>query len=148
MPTITVTTLIFLTWCLDVISESDPVCKNNITNNEAVEGDYVEYSCEVTYKGKWAPVMEWKNGRAVLQANGESKDESTGKTVKYTYVTELTPEDNGQIYTCRTYFDQPKTGTPKEEEANNIPTTDNVFTKYTSPQLTVYCKYSLHHICY
>ena len=92
--------------------------------------------------------MEWKNGRTVLQANGESKDESTGKTVKYTYVTKLTPEDNGQIFTCRTYFDQPKPGTVQDKEADNIPTTDNVLTKYTSPQLTFYCKYGLHHICH
>ena len=92
--------------------------------------------------------MEWTNGRTVLQANDESKDESTGKTVKYTYVTELTPEDNGHIFTCRTYFDQPKPGTVQDKEADNIPTTDNVLTKYTSPQLTVYCKYGLHHICH
>ena len=90
--------------------------------------------------------MEWKNRRTVLQTNGESKNASTGETVKYTYVTELTPEDNGQIFTCQTYFDQPKPGTVQDKEADNIPTTDNVLTKYTSPQLTVYCKCGLHHI--
>ena len=138
MPTIKLATLLtFLTWCLDVIPESDPVCKNNITSNDAVEGDYIEYSCEVKYQGRWAPVMEWKNTQAVIQATVES----SGNTVKYTYVIELTPADNGQIYTSRTYFDEPKPGTLNEKEANNIPTTDNVLTKYTSSQLTVYCKY-------
>ena len=120
------------------------MCKNNITSNEAVEGDYIKYSCEVKYQGRWAPVMEWKNTQTVLQATNES----SGNTVKYTYVTELTPADNGQIYTSRTYFYELKPGTLKEKEANNIPTTDNVLTKYTSPRLTVYCKYSLHHSCY
>ena len=130
-----------MTLYLDVISDSVPVCGNNITSNKAVEGEYIEYSCEVTYKGKWAPVMEWKNGRTVLQTNGESKNESTGETVKYTYVTELTPEDNGQIYICRTHFDQLMPEPVNDKTANNIPTTDNVLTKYTSPPLTVYCKY-------
>ena len=130
---------------LNVITEGDPVCGNNITSNKAVEGDYIEYSCEVKYQGKWAPVMEWKNTNGGLR----SMNETTGNTVKYTYVTELTPEDNGQIYTCRTYFDQLKPGTVKDKEADNIPTTDNVLTKYTSPQLTVYCKFDwLPHICY
>ncbi|KAI0231095.1 hypothetical protein LSAT2_018537 [Lamellibrachia satsuma] len=116
-----------------IIFESDPICKNNVTNNEAVEGDYIKYSCEVTYKGKWAPVMEWKYNDAVVQAN----DESTGNTVKYTFVTELTPAHNGQNFACRTYFDQPKPENVQVKHADNKPITDNVHTDFTS-QLTVY----------
>ena len=117
--------------------ESDGTCTTNVTNNEAVEGDYVAYSCEVKYKGRWAPVMEWKNNDRVIQA----KNESNGDTVKYTYVTQLTPGDNGQIFTCRTYFNQPKPGTVHHKEATNKPATDKVLTKYKSPQLTVFCKF-------
>jgi len=86
--------------------------------------------------------MEWKNTDRVLQA----KDESNGNIAKYTYVTELTPADNGAKFTCRTYFNQPQPGTVKVKEASNIPTTDSVLTDYMSPQLTVYCKYCLYHI--
>lgn len=126
-----------------VISGSDIVCNNNITSSKAAEGDYIEYSCMVKYKGKWAPVMEWKKANAVLKA----KDESTADTVKYTQVTMLTPEDNDQSFTCRPYFDQPKSGSTATGEADNIPTTKNVLTTHIFPKLTVYCKYRLHHMC-
>ena len=107
-----------------------------MTDNIALEGDYVAYSCEVKYQGRWAPVMEWRNNDGVVQANNES----SGYIAKYTYVTELTPADNGQVFTCRIYFDQPKPGTTKDKEATNIPSTENVLTNYASPKLTVYCK--------
>ena len=138
-----VSTLMFLlTLYLNVISASDPVCRNNISSNKATEGDYIEYSCMVEYQGRWAAAMEWKNTKVVLKANNES----TGTLVKYTLVVVLTPEDNGQRYSCRTYFDQPKHGTATTHEAGNIPTTENVLSKYTSQQITVYCKYTLHRV--
>ena len=122
---------------VSVISESDPTCASNVTNTKLLEGDYVRYSCKVKYKGKWAPMMEWRNTNRVVKA----KDESAGNTVKYTYITALTPEDNGQAYSCRTYFDQPKLGTVGKGKADNIPITETVLSGYTSTHLTVYCKY-------
>ena len=113
-----------------------------MTDNIALEGDIVAYSCEVKYKGRWAPVMEWRNNDGVVQANNEC----SGDIAKYTYVTELTPADNEQVFTCRMYFDQPKPGTMEDKDATNIPSTENVLTNYTSPKLTVYCKYLLYYI--
>ena len=132
------------------IPESDPKCTTNATNNKAVAGDYVAYCCEVAYRGRWAPVMEWKNNEDVVQA----KVESTGNrsyevnTVKYTYVTELKPSDNNHVFSCRTYFEQPKLDSPMYSGnlANNTPTTDNVLSKYRSPNLTVYCKHWLYNM--
>ena len=121
--------------------ESDPICTTNVTNNNATEGDYVAYSCEVKYEGRWAPVMEWKNKGGVVQAKNESK----GNKVKYTYITKLTPADNNEVFTCRTYFDEAQRPPSNEKtSATNIPTTDNVLTVYSSPPLTVYCKYWLY----
>ena len=85
-------------------------------------------------------MMDWKNTDRGLQA----KDESNGNIAKYTYITELTPADNGATFTCRTYFNQPDS--LKDKEASNIPATDSVLTDYMSLQLTVYCKYCLYHI--
>ena len=84
--------------------------------------------------------MEWKNKRGVVQAKNESK----GNKVKYTYITKLTPADNKEVFTCRTYFDLPQRRPSGPKVATNIPTTDNVLTVYSSPQLTVYCKYWLY----
>ncbi|KAK2142455.1 hypothetical protein NP493_4883g00010 [Ridgeia piscesae] len=122
------------------IPESDPNCTTNATNNKAVAGDYVAYCCEVTYKGRWAPVMEWKNNEDVVQAEVESTGNRSYEvnTVKYTYVTELKPSDNNHVFSCRTYFDQPTLDSGNSVTANNTPTTDNVLSKYRSPNLTVY----------
>ena len=116
---------------------SDYICTTNVTGNITIEGDYVAYSCEVKYQGRWAPVMEFQNNGEIVQA----KDESTGNTAKDTYITELTPAENGAKFTCRTYFNQPQPGTVKDKEAPNKPATDNVLTKYESQQIIVYCKY-------
>ena len=102
-----------------------------------MSGDYVAYSCEVKYQGRWAPVMECKVNGNVVQAKYESSRDIT----KYTYVTELTPADNKHIFTCRIYFDQPQPGTVEDREASNIPTTDNLLTDCTTRNITVYCKY-------
>ena len=125
---------------INAFPESDPTCTTNVTNNNATEGDYVAYSCEVKYEGRWAPVMEWKNKGGVVQAKNESK----GNKVKYTYITKLTPADNNEVFTCRTYFDEAQRPPSGDKPATNIPTTDNVLTVYSSPPLTVYCKYWLY----
>ena len=127
---------------LHAIPESDPKCTTNLTENKAMAGDYVEYSCAVKYSGKWAPVMACRYNGEVVKA----KDESSGNTTKYTYVTKLTTPEDIYVFTCRTYFDQPKPGTVRSKEASNKPTTDNVLTDCTSPYITVYCKYGLYHM--
>ena len=83
--------------------------------------------------------MEWKNKGGVVQAKNESEDNK----LKYTYITKLTPADNKEVFTCRTYFDlpQPSPRGRSGKSSTNIPTTDNVLTVYSSPQLTVHCKY-------
>ena len=81
--------------------------------------------------------MECKVNGEVVEATNESNSD----IAKYTYVTELTPADNKHIFTCRIYFDQPQPGTVGDREAKNIPTTDNLLTDCTTPEITVYCKY-------
>ncbi|KAK2170882.1 hypothetical protein NP493_1127g01020 [Ridgeia piscesae] len=78
--------------------------------------------------------MEWKNKGGVVQAKNESK----GNKVKYTYITKVTPADNNEVFTCRTYFDEAQRPPSGDKPATNIPTTDNVLTVYSSPPLTVY----------
>ena len=112
-----------------------------------MEGAYIEYSCEVKFKGKWAPLMKWKNGSSgtVIQ----SKDESSENTTKFSIVVEMTSYDNGHHFTCQTYFDKPQS---EPHYANNIPINNIAYKElYATPELTVYCKYCMclqkYHIC-
>ena len=101
------------------------------------------YTCEVSYQGIWAPVMEWRNNGGVLQATNET----TPTTAKYTYTPTLTLADDGEVVTCRPYFDQPKAGSVDTEcVADNIPSIDSLLTTYTWPKITVHRKY-IHCIC-
>ena len=90
-------------------SESHPICTTNTTSQYfAIEGDYIKYSCEVTYAGKWAPVMIWRIGGKNAT---EVKNESTRNTVKFSIVVEITHSVNELQISCETKFDQPKPGT-------------------------------------
>ena len=84
--------------------------------------------------------MEWKNKGGVVQA----KNESEGNTAKYTYITKVTPADNKEVFTCRTYFDEAQRPLGGSHAATNIPTTDDVLTVYSSTPLTVHRKYWLY----
>ena len=117
-------------------SESKPKCTTNTTSQYfAIEGDYIKYSCEVTYAGKWAPVMIWRiGGKIATEVNNESK----GNTVKFSIVVEITHSVNELQISCQTKFDQPKPGTSSKNAATNFP---NYHHWYTTPALTVCCKY-------
>ena len=122
--------------CL-LFSAFNPTCTSNTTNNEAVEGEYIKYSCERKYQGNLTPKMKWKD-----LGSGEdvkSKDESSAGTVKFSTVVEMTPSHNGDSFTCQTYFDKPQSAA---HCADNIPINNNAFNVlYTSQRLNVYCKY-------
>ncbi|KAK2153117.1 hypothetical protein NP493_2354g00023 [Ridgeia piscesae] len=118
-------------------SALDPTCTSNTTNNEAVEGQYIEYSCERKYQGNLTPKMKWRD-----LSSGEdvkAKDESSAGTVKFSFVVEMKPSHNGDSFTCQTYFDKPQS---RYGVADNIPINNNAFSVlYTSQILNVYCKY-------
>ena len=92
------------------------------------------------YRGNIDPLMKWKDGSsgAVVPAN----DESSMGTSKYSIVAQMTPSHNEQSFTCQTYFEKPQPGSLLTNAAYNIPINNNAYQElYTSPQLTVYCKY-------
>ncbi|KAK2153319.1 hypothetical protein NP493_2329g00001 [Ridgeia piscesae] len=123
-------------------SAFDPTCTSNTTNNEAVEGQYIEYSCERKYQGNLTPKMKWTD-----LSTGEdvkAKDESSAGTVKFSIVVEMTPSHNGHRFTCQTYFDKPQS---QNKSADNIPINNNAFNVlYTSQRLNVYCQLSQCHL--
>ena len=123
---------------LAVLSESAPVCQNNMTGNEGTEGDHVEWSCEVGFKGMWAPSMEWTNSTGVIK----SEYQNTSDTVKCSFVMQLRPSDDGRRFSCRTFFDEPKPGSMEAKRADNIISTGGLFDVYTSQAIIVNCKFS------
>ena len=81
--------------------------------------------------------MKWKDLSS--GADVKVKNESSEGTVKYTIVVEMKPSHNGENFTCQTFFDKPPS---KDHYADNIPINEHAFNlSYTSPKLTVYCKY-------
>jgi hypothetical protein len=107
------------------------------TRNEAVDGEFIEFSCERMYRGNFTPKMQWKD-----LSSGEdikAKDESSMGTVKFSIVVEIKPSHNGDSFTCHTYFHKPQT---RDNFADNIPINNNAFNEtFTFPKLSVYCKY-------
>ena len=121
-----------------MLSEFNPTCTSNTTkNNEAVEGEYIEYSCERRYKANVTAKMQWRE-----LSSGEdikAKDESSNGIVKFSIVVEIKPSHNGDSFTCQTYFDKPQS---RDHFADNIPINNHAFNEtFTFPKLNVYSKY-------
>lgn len=117
-------------------SESDPNCTTNATSQYiALEGNYIKYSCEVTYAGNWAPVMTWR-----IRGNRATHvmDESYGNTVKFSIVIHITLSVEAFEISCETSFDQPKRGTSSNNGATNVP---YYYHSYSTQTPTVSCKY-------
>ena len=107
-----------------------------------MEGDVIEYSCSVKYRGIWAPTMTWTNGTDALLA----KNESVGNIVKFTTAITLMRWDNERHFNCRTFFDKPRKGTLPINHADNFPINNNDYAQlWRVPALTVYCEYKSHH---
>ena len=121
-----------------MFSAFNPTCTNNTTtNNEAVAGDYIEYSCERKYQGNLTPKMKWRDPSSGDDV--KSKDESSAGTVEFSIVVEMKPSHNGDSFTCQIYFDMPQS---RDHYADTIPVNNNVFNeRFTLPKLYVYCKY-------
>ena len=124
-----------LTYCFQNLIQRVQATRQK--NNEAVEGEYIEYSCERIYKANVTAKMQWRE-----LSSGEdikAKDESSKGTVKFTIVVEIKPSHNGESFTCQTYFDKPQS---RDHYANNIPINNNAFNEtFSFRKLSVYCKY-------
>ena len=111
--------------------------KQHDKKNQAVEGEYIEYSCERRYNANVTAKMLWR-----VLSSGETlkaKDESRRWTLKFSIVVEIKPSHNGDSFTCQTYFDIPQS---RDHFADNKPINNNAFNEtFTFPKLRVYCKY-------
>ena len=106
--------------------------KQHDKNNKAVEGEYIEYSCERKFHRNLTSTMQWRD-----LSKGEdikAKDESSKGTVKFGIVVEIKPSHNGDSFTCQTYIDKPQS---LDHYADNIPINNNAFNeKFQLPKLS------------
>lgn len=102
-----------------------------------VEGGEVSLICRVYYKGLYAPTMQWV-GHGV---NFESNLTNSNKA-EYVYKVSPSAEEDGQFYTCRTFFDDPPSGLLPEDE---LPEAYNdeapIYQHYCNTTVRVQCKF-------
>jgi hypothetical protein len=117
-------------------SESDPKLTGGPANTEqiALENENITYTCAIKYKGKWAPVMQWKdlNGSIITHTNQNTPEET-----KSMITVQATVARDGQQYRCLTNFGTSLNPAPGADEAQNIPSYQNT---QTSGTLIVHCK--------
>lgn len=95
-------------------------------------GEDAEISCQVPFAESWPPVMDWSNTEV-------DEDETSGDIAKWVIKLKLTPENNGDQFTCTTSYNGPPN--PGPDDAMNVPIIGGV--QPCSVQLNVLCKYML-----
>ena len=86
--------------------ENHPTCSNNMSRVSR-EGDIIEYSCQVGYRGDLPPAMKWLHEGSMV-SNAHIVDGSVpGKLVKSSMFVKATLDRIGDIYTCHTFFNTP-----------------------------------------
>ena len=116
-------------------AESDPVCSSNISSNVAVEGDVIALSCQVTYRGKWAPQMTWtdRSGSVI-----DSSDSGTpGSVVRHEISVIVVETDDPIEFNCLTNFSDVLNPAPGEDEATNVVDYEHM---YASGDTIVHCE--------
>src|SRR6218665_2240889 len=52
--------------------ETEPICETNMTAKTSLEvGDYIRMQCRVSFRGNWAPTMEWRQHQVNAGINEE-----------------------------------------------------------------------------
>ncbi len=104
-------------------------------------GEGVEYNCLTTYRGLWAPVMEWSDnvGDEYIPVNATDDIQ-----VDYTVTLTVTPGDTGKQLESHLFFGPPPEGAlPTADDKNfwasNAPTYK---ISHQFQELVVFCKYA------
>ena len=90
-------------------------------------------TCEVTYSGRWQPMMNWKvNSQGYT---GNIIDETTGSTVRESIVVEVVLDNSQDTYSMDLNF-----AVPTDTEANEATNAPSYVDSHTYPPLIVFCK--------
>ena len=104
-----------------------------------VVGESVTYNCGTTYRGLWAPVMEWWDnfGEEFTPINSTNDMEAD-----YTVKLKVTPGDTGRQLETQLFFENPPDGAvPPSDDNNNWSTNAPAYKmSHTFGELEVFCK--------
>ena len=121
-----------------IIVDGNTQCSTNLSASGAIqEYDVITMTCNIKYRGNWAPVMRWFNS---VTRHNFTDDVITMTTNDTTVTSELTVTATADLHrsqiVCVTFVTQLPTSLPTT--AKNIP-----IYKYTwmSPTLNVLCKF-------
>ena len=113
----------------------NPRLFTNIVDNTVLADEVVKLWCNVSYQGKWGPVISWtKNGIPVLATN-ESQT-GTPSLSQYSISVTAKPSDNKALFVCSTFFN---IAVSEQNHATNSPN----YTFSLQYSLNVYCKFFL-----
>ena len=114
---------------------SNPICLSSISDGTAEEGDVITLWCEVTYSGKWAPQMTWRDRSGSPLASSDSG--TPGAVVRHEISVTVVKTDEPIAFSCLTDFSDVLNPAPGEDEATNV--VDYEYT-YLSGDITVHCE--------
>ena len=121
----------------------DPTCGSNITGSEVNEGDVILLWCEVTYSGRWAPIMTWTrqtrdSGEMLNSTNVEQASSSVRQELTYTVPASADPVE----LHCHTTF-APLVDMNNGDDSDRYAVNSLVYSHEYSTQFTVNRKTSL-----
>ena len=118
-------------------TDSNPVCGSDVsTSNIAVEGDTLSFWCEITYSGKWAPQMTWRDSAGAIIPSSDAG--TPGSVVRHEISITVEEKDLPIEFSCLTDFNDDLDPAPIENEATNVP--DYEYT-HTFNEIRVHCKH-------
>ena len=102
-------------------SASNPVCNYTVSNSKnGTDEHHLVLQCSVSFRGSWAPVMEWRIGtRDQVITDGVDNHTVFNRSVTYTLNVNVSQEMCGTIFTCTTKFVEHMR--PPYTDATNVP---------------------------
>ena len=92
------------------------------------------FTCEVSYKGQFHPVMEWSIGGFRISEDDIIDESIAGQLTKTSIVVEASADKLGYKYQCETKFNPPDA--PGEDFADNAP---NYTYDFETDALDIHC---------
>ena len=116
-----------------VTTEYEPVCITNHTSKCTILT--LELSCSVSFRGNWAPIMEWREEGSVNVITSDVINQTMANdSVSYSLTVPLNVRRESVRYTCTTRFIESMR--PSSINATNVP---NLTLVWTSPLVNL-CK--------
>ena len=121
-----------------LLIESDPECTGPSTDM-FILGEWIAFSCQLTYRGHWAPQIVCRDGdnNTLTGIEEVSRTQNLVETITHKINVTATASMNGGSFSCTTNFSDPLDPPPEENGATNVLDYEHI---HTFPEVTVHCK--------